>query len=347
MGTFGALVAQHLYTNSATGWYIHLNWTFVYSYIVTIFSTIIAFFLMLGALVRGTPHAGKYCTCLFHSAGLFLFGFIFSVLWIVIVSFAYRNPLPIHYPCDIFRHLRANLTMLGLSSGKSVIEEGGLLVGICQASKAFLVLAGIGLAFWILIFVLSCVAMTVGLDNPQAKPAEGSRRSLRSVITGRTRRTVQPPVAVPVPPTEIVHDGYRGDAVRPRSIRAPTPPPARPRPARPPSAAQACKHCHESIHDSPSRSRPVAQEPRTTEVPARSAGLANPNDAFYDQGYESPHRSPNDRRFRRTIEEDATGDEAEDERFEDHHVESQHSHSHSHSPHSQTRRERLRQLFSP
>ncbi|KAJ1656424.1 hypothetical protein GGF38_004581, partial [Coemansia sp. RSA 25] len=143
MGTFGALVAQNLYTNSAAGWYVRLDWTAVYTYAVSILSVIVTFGMAVGALTRGATGSKRQCSMLFNPFGLFIFGFIFSVLYVVIAGFAYRNPLPMKYPCDIFRHLRGSLEMLGLVSGRSLIEEGGLLVGICQSSKAFLVLAGI------------------------------------------------------------------------------------------------------------------------------------------------------------------------------------------------------------
>ncbi|KAJ1965356.1 hypothetical protein GGI12_000834 [Dipsacomyces acuminosporus] len=189
MGTFGALVAQHVYTNSAAGWYVRLDWTVIYTYIVTIFSTIISFFILVGGLTRGTPNGVHYCTCLFHPFMLFVFSFIFSVLWVVIAGFAYRNPLPMKYPCGVFRHLRTSLEMLGLSSGKSLVEEGGLLVGICQSSKAFLVFTGIGLSLWVLTLVLSCAGMTAGLGKPKkADVMPSSRRSIRSVLTGHLYR---------------------------------------------------------------------------------------------------------------------------------------------------------------
>ncbi|KAJ2255539.1 hypothetical protein GGI13_001571 [Coemansia sp. RSA 455] len=86
--------------------------------------------------------------------------------------------------------------MLGLVSGKSLIEEGGLLVGICQSSKAFLVLAGISLGLWILIFISSCAAMVTGLDPPKkGSSTHGSHRSLKSVLTSisRQKSSVRPP----------------------------------------------------------------------------------------------------------------------------------------------------------
>ncbi|KAI8324997.1 hypothetical protein GQ54DRAFT_36182 [Martensiomyces pterosporus] len=232
MGTFGALVAQNVYTNSAAGWYVRLDWTAVYTYVVTIFSSIFSFLLMIGGLTRGAPGGAKYCSSLFHPFALFVFSFIFSVLWVVIAGFAYRNPLPMRYPCDIFRHLRRNLEMLGLASGKSLVEEGGLLVGICQASKAFLVLTGIGLGLWVLILVLSCGAMTTGFDSPhKGGAAYGSRRSLRSVLTNRFRRDRYagshghpPPVAPHYVDTAA---GPAAAAPRASSRLAPPPPVAR------------------------------------------------------------------------------------------------------------------------
>ncbi|KAJ2338080.1 hypothetical protein GGF43_006959, partial [Coemansia sp. RSA 2618] len=106
-----------------------------------------------------------------------------------------------HYPCDIFRHLRYSLEMLGMASGKSLIEEGGLLVGICQSSKAFLVLAGIGLGLWIFIMVSSCAAMATGL-GPKKKQAESksSRSSVRSALS-RLRRHGMTAQQLPVPAT--------------------------------------------------------------------------------------------------------------------------------------------------
>ncbi|KAI9501629.1 hypothetical protein BX070DRAFT_228161 [Coemansia spiralis] len=199
MGTFGALAAQNLYTNSAAGWYIRLDWTAVYAYAVTMLSIIVTLILVIGGLARGASKSGRACGFIFNSAALFIFGFVFSVLWVVIAGFAYRNPLPMKYPCDIFRHLRGSLEMLGLASGKSLIEEGGLLVGICQSSKAFLVLTGLGLGLWILIFVLSCATMITGL-NPPGKSASvaSSRRSLRSYISSvhqKRHGANQPPLS--------------------------------------------------------------------------------------------------------------------------------------------------------
>ncbi|KAJ2744362.1 hypothetical protein GGI20_003019 [Coemansia sp. BCRC 34301] len=196
MGTFGALVAQNLYTNSAAGWYVRLDWTAVYTYAVSILSVIITFGMAIGALTRGATGSKRQCSVLFNPFGLFIFGFIFSVLYVVIAGFAYRNPLPMKYPCDIFRHLRGSLEMLGLVSGRSLIEEGGLLVGICQSSKAFLVLAGISLGLWILIFLSSCAAMVTGLDPPKkGSSTHGSHRSLKSVLTSisRQKSSARPP----------------------------------------------------------------------------------------------------------------------------------------------------------
>ncbi|KAJ1642667.1 hypothetical protein LPJ64_005503, partial [Coemansia asiatica] len=127
MGTFGALVAQNLYTNSAAGWYIRLDWTAVYTYAVSIFSILISFSLTVGALARNASDSKRTCSGWFNPFAIFLTSFILSVLWVVIAGFAYRNPLPMRYPCDIFRHLRGSLEMLGLTSGKSLVEEGGLL----------------------------------------------------------------------------------------------------------------------------------------------------------------------------------------------------------------------------
>ncbi|KAJ2763968.1 hypothetical protein IWQ56_004659 [Coemansia nantahalensis] len=138
MGTFGALVAQNLFTNSAAGWSIRLDWTAIYTYVVSMVSVIASFCLAVGALTRGAPAERRRCTLLFNPFAIFVMAFVFSILWVVIAGFAYRNPLPMKYPCDIFRHLRNSLQMLGIMSGKSLVEEGGLLVGICQSSKAFL-----------------------------------------------------------------------------------------------------------------------------------------------------------------------------------------------------------------
>ncbi|KAI7830963.1 hypothetical protein BX661DRAFT_180383, partial [Kickxella alabastrina] len=169
MGSFGALVAQNMYTNSAAGWYVRLDWTAVYSYAVTVLSIIASFSFTVGAIVRNASGNKRTCAAWFNQFAIFLLSFVMSVLWVVIAGFAYRNPLPMRYPCNIFQHLRGSLEMLGLASGKSLVEEGGLLVGICQSSKAFLVLAGIGLGLWILILVLSCVAMVTGLEPPKKK----------------------------------------------------------------------------------------------------------------------------------------------------------------------------------
>ncbi|KAJ1735762.1 hypothetical protein LPJ61_000359 [Coemansia biformis] len=138
MGTFGALVAQNLFTNSAAGWYVRLDWTAVYAYVVSMLSVIFSFSLAIGGLTRGSPAGQRRCSLLFNPFGIFVLAFVFSILWVIIAGSAYRNPLPMKYPCDIFRHLRNSLQMLGIMSGKSLIEEGGLLVGICQSSKAFL-----------------------------------------------------------------------------------------------------------------------------------------------------------------------------------------------------------------
>ncbi|KAJ2369473.1 hypothetical protein H4S02_005186 [Coemansia sp. RSA 2611] len=187
MGTFGALVAQNLFTNSASGWYVRLDWTAVYSYAVSILSVIITLCLAIGGLARGA-RGNRGCGLLFSPFAIFVLGFIFSVLWVVIAGFAYRNPLPMHYPCDIFRHLRNSLEMLGMASGKSLIEEGGLLVGICQSSKAFLVLSGMGLGLWILILVSSCAAMATGLD-PKKKADASSKKSTTSRSSGSSIRS--------------------------------------------------------------------------------------------------------------------------------------------------------------
>ncbi|KAJ2139537.1 hypothetical protein IW139_000461 [Coemansia sp. RSA 353] len=187
MGTFGALVAQNLFTNSASGWYVRLDWTAVYSYAVSIISIIITFSLTLGGLARGAS-GSRGCGLLFNPFAIFLLGFIFTVLFVVIAGFAYRNPLPMHYPCDIFRHLRNSLEMLGMASGKSLIEEGGLLVGICQSSKAFLVLSGISLGMWIVITITSCAAMATGVGSKKnVESKESEQSSIRSALS-RLRR---------------------------------------------------------------------------------------------------------------------------------------------------------------
>ncbi|KAJ2121103.1 hypothetical protein IW147_004552 [Coemansia sp. RSA 720] len=197
MGTFGALVAQNLFTNSAAGWYVRLDWTAVYSYAVSIISIIVTFSLALGGLARGAS-GNRGCGLLFNPFAIFLVGFIFTVLWVVIAGFAYRNPLPMHYPCDIFRHLRYSLEMLGMASGKSLIEEGGLLVGICQSSKAFLVLSGLGLGLWIVIMITSCAAMATGVGAKKNQESKGSSRSsIRSALSRLRRHGVNTQLPMP------------------------------------------------------------------------------------------------------------------------------------------------------
>ncbi|KAJ2777727.1 hypothetical protein H4R18_004993 [Coemansia javaensis] len=124
MGTFGALAAQNLFTNSAAGWYVRLDWTAVYTYAVSMLSVIVSFSLALGGLTRSAPPGKRCCSLLFSPLAIFVTAFVFSILWVVIVGSAYRNPLPMKYPCDIFRHLRGSLQMLGLVSGRSLIDEG-------------------------------------------------------------------------------------------------------------------------------------------------------------------------------------------------------------------------------
>ncbi|KAI9473008.1 hypothetical protein BX667DRAFT_499362 [Coemansia mojavensis] len=203
MGTFGALVAQNLFTNSAAGWYIRLDWTAVYTYAVSILSVIVSFCLAIAGLTRGAS-GNRGCGFLFNSFGIFVIAFIFSILWVVIAGFAYRDPLPLQYPCDIYRHLRYSLEMLGMASGKSLVEEGGLLVGICQSSKAFLVLAGIGLGLWIFILVSSCAAIATGGSKSSKQSTSGSSKksvsSIRSALS-RLRRHGINTQQLPMPAT--------------------------------------------------------------------------------------------------------------------------------------------------
>lgn len=194
MGTFGALVAQNLYTRSAAGWDIILDWSAVYTYAVSILSIVACICLAIAAAVGAMPGKKRCCARIFTSVGIFVVAFVFSILYVVIAGVAYRNPLPMKYPCNIFRHLQGSLVRLGLVSGKSLIDVGGLLVGICQSSKAFLILAGISLGFWILILVLACGSMATGLDPPSKKKKGGSsyssHRSISSYISrisGRSR----------------------------------------------------------------------------------------------------------------------------------------------------------------
>ncbi|KAJ2714791.1 hypothetical protein H4R19_001543 [Coemansia spiralis] len=296
MGTFGALVAQNLFTNSAAGWYIRLDWTAVYAYVVSMMSVIASFFLAIGALTRGAPAGRRHCSLLFNPFAIFVLAFVFSVLWVVIAGFAYRNPLPMKYPCDIFRHLRNSLQMLGIMSGKSLIEEGGLLVGICQSSKAFLVLTGLGLGFWILILVSSCAAMAVGL-GPSKKGAtrKDTGSSIRTALSRLHRRgqdaqqlpppaiyaaagplPIQHPAPVPQPPA-AVHNPAAPAVSQPRQTAA-----SRPHASH--SACQCSAHCPYRKHDT--QRAPMA---------GPSGQAANLHSAFGADGYSrdiSPRPAP-------------------------------------------------------
>ncbi|PIA17388.1 hypothetical protein COEREDRAFT_86374 [Coemansia reversa NRRL 1564] len=203
IGVFGALVAQNMFTNSAAGWYVGLDWTAIYTYAISIFSIITCFILALAGLARRASGSCQCCFHLFNPFGIFVIALLHSILWIVIAGFSYRNPLPIKYPCNIFHHLQRNLQRLSFISGKTIIEEDGFLVGICQSSKAFLVLAGIGLGLWIVILISSCGAMVAGLGSTKKDTSsKSSQRSLHSALSqlkkiGKNTQPLTVPLSYP------------------------------------------------------------------------------------------------------------------------------------------------------
>ncbi|KAJ1918403.1 hypothetical protein H4219_002629 [Mycoemilia scoparia] len=151
IGTFVGLIIQNVYTNRAIGGPIHLDWTTCYTYAISILSALVCILLAIGGLFRMIPGIGRACFFLFHPVLNFALGVIFSALWIVIAVFIYKDPMPMFYPCGLLKK--------DWRSGSELEWIGYDLVKVCESSKAFLVLAGIGLALWLLIMVCAFVEL--------------------------------------------------------------------------------------------------------------------------------------------------------------------------------------------
>ncbi|KAJ2501402.1 hypothetical protein GGH96_001925 [Coemansia sp. RSA 1972] len=215
--------------------------------------------------------------------------------------------------------------MLGMASGKSLIEEGGLLVGICQASKAFLVLSGISLGLWIVIMITSCAAMATGVGSKknQEKGSERSERSsIRSALSRLRRHGINtqlpmpatyPDPKAPVHPISQTPPGLvyppqasRDQPVRPVEPRIEKRHVAYARPLQSPAqaktqGAQCPPNCtfHSAMYQPQYAKTPVSgppRQPRDLPVgPATAPRASNINSAYASDGYSqdtSPRPTP-------------------------------------------------------
>ncbi|KAJ1674454.1 hypothetical protein EV182_003239 [Spiromyces aspiralis] len=200
LGTFVALVAENIQLNQLQGFPVRLNGTVTYAYAVSVLSTLATLLLVIGGIIRALPGIGRVLFVFFHPILISIAGVVFSVLWAVVAGLVYKHSLPIEYSCQLLRRLWGlpddngdddDNNNNGSFGGTRFIEE---TVSSCHANKAFLVLGGLALAFWLLIMIASLLASCIG-----ASPLSTVKKRLRRGTKQDQGATALAPASQQVP----------------------------------------------------------------------------------------------------------------------------------------------------